>query len=621
MKKSIIIAISSLSVLLAASTVTAITVPLVMQAKESNISNDIKNNTIKKVEIKKSDSLSKILTSATEEEMIKEVKEINQNKSWDSIFTFTNENGKELTNIVNEVIFNLDTNPSIPQAVFAINYNEGIKSTGDSNIIKTNIESFVKRTDDFDKKIEDISNQLIALLKKEITAEGKQAIYKEWGTNVPIEITKGVIDLFEFQTEDTWDKIVKEIIVTPKEYEVGQKIPDLEIKVNLNSNYISYSEIEKLLKFNIPVNHFIDLYISKSSDYEEKLANATNVLIDLLKGDFYEQEAEYKKWNNKSAPIEFKEAIKGILSFNKSKNLNWDDIVKDITLTTGTFPNKPLQAIPNVGVQIILNDAYSSYDRELLTFDCNALGNSNRINVDVTRDEAKIDEAEQVLIDALNAKTTYTQKKREYDGWMENGLPSKFESLIKEAFTFSRGLNWDSIGANIFLTKAKFNNPGEPVPYINIKINLGDEYNSIDPNSLNVVLDGLGNTEKVIIPPGIMDKDIMKAGHDILVNILNSANDTKHQQEIYTNLDRNQNIAEFKEAIKGIMDIKDHDDHINWNDAVYWIEIVPDKKALIQGLPIPPVSIQAHLYNGYTYGNETQATYISFPIPFEINAK
>ncbi|MGL5640063.1 MAG: hypothetical protein ACRDCD_00155, partial [Mycoplasmoidaceae bacterium] len=356
MRKNIKILIASLSVLTVAATVTAITVPLVMNAKQIDDSNFIKNKTVKTVSIK-DNSMDQILKANTEAKMRAEVKKMNDNKSWDNFFTFTNENDGLLTDIVSEVIFSLENND---KAVFAINYIDDIKITNGSNIVKVNLNtgSFVTRADDFQDKIDLVSNKLNDLLKKESSIDAQKIIFDGWGKNTPIEIRDGLVDSLIFNTEDKWDLVVKEIIVTPEaNYEPSVKKPNLAIQVKLNNGYIISSDDEQKLKFNITLDPIIGLSISKSTDYNNLLTNATNVLNSLLTGDFNNQKEIYEGWNNNPAPDNFKNAIKGILSFNNG-SVKWDDAVEDVILKTATFPTKPGEPIPPVEIKINLKDVY-----------------------------------------------------------------------------------------------------------------------------------------------------------------------------------------------------------------------------------------------------------------------
>ncbi|MGL5591373.1 MAG: hypothetical protein ACRDCF_01410, partial [Mycoplasmoidaceae bacterium] len=449
MKKNIKILIASLSVLTVAATVTAITVPLVMNAKQIDDSNFIKDNTVKTATIKENSLMKEILEANTEKAMRDKVKEFNKQVDiWDKVFTFTNDNNKNVTNVVNEVMFSLDNDSTTKQAIFSIKYKDGIQAASGANIVKVNVNSIkdlsVTRVDDFDIKVQEISDKLNDLLKKEPTQLDQKKLYDSWGTNIPTEISSGVRNLFNFKEggEKTWTMFVKDISVTPGQYQVGEEMPPIGVKVNLKSGYLISSNNEKELKFDIVVkNPTIDLDIAESTDYNDKLINATKVLNGLLTGDFNEQKEIYEGWNNKSAPNTFKESIKGILSFNNG-SVSWDLAVKDVVLTTGTFPSQPGEQIPSVGISIKLNDIYSiSSGEQLLSFNSNDLGNSNLINIKVTGE-----------IEAAAAATTYLETivTGSYDEQetaytnLNGNATEEFINSIKNEIIFNGGnVSWD----------------------------------------------------------------------------------------------------------------------------------------------------------------------------------
>ncbi|MGL5246526.1 MAG: hypothetical protein ACRC8C_03090, partial [Mycoplasmoidaceae bacterium] len=611
--------IASLSVLTVAATITAITVPVVMNANQISSDNSIKNDTVKTATIKSSPMADQILKADSEQVMITKVKEFNANKKWDEVFSFTNENDGSLTNVVKEVIFSLESNTI---AVFAINYIDDVKITNGANIVKATVnivDNFVTKAADFDNKIKDISNKLNDLLKKETTQADQKKLYDSW-TTTPKEIENGLVDSFKFDTTDNWNTVVKDISVIPGSYQIGETMPPLGIQVNLNNKYITSSLDKELLKFNINVDPTMDLTIENAIDHEGKLTAATNALKGLLVGDFNAQKAIYQGWNNKT-PVELENAIKDIVTFkNGATVLAWETVVKNVTLKTGAFPETPNVVIPEVTITINLNDVYNAnFGEKFLTITSGDLSTSGNINVTVIKEDAnhanKLAAAKEVLTKALAGKSLSEQKVI-YDGW-KTKTPVGFEDAIKDIVTFKNGTNdltWGDAVTSVTLTAGAFPaNPGEKIPEVTIKINLNDTlYNAtVGEEFLTIPSGDLGTSNKINVTV------INSNDHDAkLTNATNAlkgllVGDFNAQKVIYDGW-KTKTPVELENAIKDIVTFKNGTNDLTWGAAVTSVTLTAGAFPANPGEKIPEVTIKINL-NDALYNATVGEEFLTIP--------
>ncbi|MGL5246153.1 MAG: hypothetical protein ACRC8C_01130, partial [Mycoplasmoidaceae bacterium] len=499
--------IASLSVLTVAATITAITVPVVMNANQISSDNSIKNDTVKTATIKSSSMADQILKADSEQVMITKVKEFNANKKWDEVFSFTNENDGSLTNVVKEVIFSLESNTI---AVFAINYNDDVKITNGANIVKATVnivDNFVTRVPYFNGIISDITNKLNDLLKKQENKQAQKKLYDSW-TTTPKEIENGLVDSFKFDTTDNWNTVVKNISVIPGSYQIDEPMPPLRIQVNLNSWYITSSLDKELLKFNINVDPLMKLDIYKSNDYETKLKYARTALtLLLINKDFNAQKAEYESWE-KTTPNDLVTAIEGIVKFKNvgsinNENLPWNDIFESVTIATGIFPALPGQYIPGVEITININNKYSfNQGQKYLTFNMGTFGGSSNIALTVDNSPqhaTKLTNAANALKELLNVGVDTISQQEIYDGWAITTPPKLVDEIIDIVFfkDDSTVVDWVKAVEEVkIIPNDKIPlESGQPIPPIKIQIILNDKYDSTDKTNLTIDITELGNAK------------------------------------------------------------------------------------------------------------------------------
>ncbi|MGL5246527.1 MAG: hypothetical protein ACRC8C_03095 [Mycoplasmoidaceae bacterium] len=621
MRKNIKKLIIGLSIISVISTVTAITIPVVMHLSEDNNKFSNKDNTIQKVVVKKGGLANEILAATTEEEMRIKVEEFNKNNNWDSVFNFMNENNKILNNVVNEVIFYLDNKPEIPQCVFSFDYKEGIKSASGANIIRVNIENITLSVSEIDPvKLTAATEYLAGLLAGKDFATQK-AIYDGWEKTVPPELENKIKDIVTFNDKQIdWITAVSGIKITVGKIEAGQPIPPIKIKINLNNRYVA--DLNKLLVEITELGDSPKIDATIAAGDATKLEAATKILNTILSGkDFASQKAIYDGWNNQPAPVGFEDAIKGIVTFKDgTKDLVWDDVVRDVTLTTSSSSALPLTKIPPVGIGINLKPEYKALSGiDLLKFDsADTLGNWNQISLTVSKIEdkayaAKLEAATKVLADSLKP-LDYAAQKALIDSWNSKPAPATFVDTIKDIVTFKDGtkdLVWDDVVKDVTLVTFR-GNPGDKIT-IKININLKLEYKNISsPDLLEFnSADTLGNWNTRInldVTKNVDYDTKLNTIKTALTTLLGNATDLAEQKKIYNDLAIN-TPNDVKTEIMDIVTFNDGTNPIDWIDAVEEIKIIlNDTPTLLTGQPIPPIKIQIILNDKYDSTDKTNLT-------------
>ncbi|MGL5591375.1 MAG: hypothetical protein ACRDCF_01420 [Mycoplasmoidaceae bacterium] len=624
MRKNTKMLIIGLSVLSVVSTVTAITVPVVMHLNQESNSGSDNDNTIQKVLVKEGGIIDEILSLATEDEMITKVDAFNKGNKWDEVFTFTNENEKTVTGVVEEVLFNLDTKLVKAQGVFTIIYKEEIKAASGASVIRVDrndIPLTVIKSIDYDAKLAAATDILANLLAGASDFAVQKDMINNWNNKpAPIEFENAIKDIVNFSDGTNnfdWDIIVKD--VTLRTSILGTELPltqilPVRIQINLNEGYnatvgrdfLIFDSADALGNWKEA-----NLTISKIGDleYNTKLEAATKVLADLLSPlDFEAQKDMINSWNGKIASTEFVDAIKGILTFKDgSNNWDWDNVVKDVTLQTNISGSElPLTPILPVKIQINLNDGYIATDGgNLLLFDSDALGNWNQINLIVSDiDAAKKADVTAFLNDLLAGKT-FEEQEIEYNSW-KTETPVGLKTVIKDIVTFD-GLNWDTVVADIKVNTNYIEAGSDILPF-DIQIILKPEYNAIEPNKLLITIDSLGTASKINLTM-TQGQNYQKKFDDIKDSIIlefDNALNLEEQQKIYNDLvDVPANIYLPIIDIFAFHNAKD--EPIKWNEVVRDIEVILNADfTLVPGLEIPPIKIQIILTDKYDIPNKDE---------------
>ncbi|MGL4617270.1 MAG: hypothetical protein ACRCUM_03445, partial [Mycoplasmoidaceae bacterium] len=399
--------------------------------------------------------------------------------------------GQPIPNI--EVLVNVSgdyipTNPDLLKIVF-----NGLGTTGSMNI---NI------TKD-DTKIEEAKQILINELDVN-DIDTQRNIYDGWTVdNLPNGFLNAIKGAFNFGDGLDWDIVVDNITLTKGDFPdtSGQPIPNIEVLVNVSSDYIPTNpETLKIVFDGLGTTGLINLEVKKSDSYDDILTKATGSLLNLLTGDFIEQREKYNGWNNNSAPIEFREQIKGILSFN-NETIDWDNVVEDVVLNTAEFPSKPGDAIPPVGISINLKDIYNiSSGKEYLSFNSNSFGSSNNANVSI----GNMPEVQTAATTYLKGLLTgnHDNQRKVYESWDKKPNPG-LESEIQKIVKFNdASFEWKNVVNNITISNLETFPPtsGNPIPAVKIEIILNDGYegnlsfnsNSFGNSNLNVSISNPG---------------------------------------------------------------------------------------------------------------------------------
>ncbi|MGL5590573.1 MAG: hypothetical protein ACRDCH_00655, partial [Metamycoplasmataceae bacterium] len=371
-----------------------------------------------------------------------------------------------------------------------------------------------------------------------------------------------------------------------------------------------------------------DLTISKilDAEYNAKLENATKVLADsLIALDFVSQQELIKSWDSSPASTEFEDEIKGILTFNYGGgNLEWDEVVKDVTLKTNISGNEmPSTKISPVEIQINLNDEYiSSTNGTLLTFDsADTLGNWNQINLTVNKItdadyKTKLEGATKILVDSLTP-LDFAAQKNMIENWNNNPAPAGFEDAIKDIVIFNEGnknIVWDVVVKDVTL---KTNISGNEVPLteispVEIQINLNDEYMaSTTDDLLTFDSNTLGNwSSRISLDIANSPNHTTKINNieTFLTNELANKANIIEQQEFYDGLKKTIPLQVTQEIVD-IVTFKEGANDILWVDAFERIEIILNNNpTLVSGNPIPPIEIQIILKDKYDSPNKDNLT-------------
>ncbi|MGL5640064.1 MAG: hypothetical protein ACRDCD_00160, partial [Mycoplasmoidaceae bacterium] len=347
----------------------------------------------------------------------------------------------------------------------------------------------------------------------------QQELIKSWDINPAStefeDEIKGILTFNYGGVDLEWDEVVKD--VTLKTNISGTeapltKISPVEIQINLNDEYIA-STNGGLLTFNSADTlgnwNQINLTINEISnpEYKNKLEAATKVLADLLTAlDFAAQKNMIDNWNNNPAPVGFEDEIKGIITFSDGSNdLDWDIVVKNVTLTTKISGNEnPSDKITPVEIQINLNDEYKALvGEDLLTFkSADTLGIWNSINLVITNSadhSTKVTAIETYLENEFAGKADNTEQQEFYNG-LENTIPPQVTQEIIDIVTFKEGANDIPWGDAVERIKIILNNnptlvSGNPIPPIEIQIILKDKYDSPNKDNLTININNLGNAK------------------------------------------------------------------------------------------------------------------------------
>ncbi|MGL4616889.1 MAG: hypothetical protein ACRCUM_01495, partial [Mycoplasmoidaceae bacterium] len=382
--KRLIIALVIFSVV---SVATAITVPVVLHLNGSNNNDSIKNKTIKKIDIKNRNLIDEILAFDTEEEMKNKVKEINENSMWDEIFTFTNENDKFITNVVSEVIFDLDNNSNNPQGVFTFLYKEGIKANSGASDIRINkyVGLNITNASDYANKLE-AATQVLTNSLKDKDFDRQINLYDAWnGIQAPISFVNEIENILIFKEENKvldWDVVVENVILKTDSSSAieGGKIDPVTIRINLKPEYRA-NELD-LLEFNSADtlgNWKISLTISDVND--AKKTEVSEYLAGLLNGKtFQEQKDEYESWA-REIPSELETKIVDIVTFNNGA-IGWATAISGIKINVSHI--EAGSKINPIDIRINLNSEYSTIDESKLSIRIDELGEAQRINLTVS---------------------------------------------------------------------------------------------------------------------------------------------------------------------------------------------------------------------------------------------
>ncbi|MGL5246528.1 MAG: hypothetical protein ACRC8C_03100 [Mycoplasmoidaceae bacterium] len=605
MKKKIKILIASISVLLVISVATAITVPLVIQTNKTNV----ENNTVEKAIIKAdSPSTQEILNARTEVDAQRIVKTFNEQKQWDEVFTFVSENDKELKNVVENVFFELENTSSNSEAIFSINYKDGIKNNDNASVIKANMKKihiFINRAVDYDTKLINSTNVLNNLLIGNF--DNQKAIYESWSLEAPAEFKLAIKDILKFNNNITWDEAVKIVNLIPGKFpDPNQEIPSVEIEIKLNDKY-SVNIGNNLLKFrsnNLSNSSKIDLTIDKNLNYDTKLNDVNLALENLLNGkSFQEQKATYDDWKT-NTPVAINDAIVDIVNFSGGQ-VSWIDAFKSVSLKPNTFPNDVSQTIPSIEITIQLNDKYNvTSGQDLLKFNSRDLGVAAKIDLTIDKNlnyDTKLNDVNLVLKTLLNGKS-FQEQKVAYDDWKIN-TPVEVINAIVDIVNFNGGqVNWIDAFKSVSLKPSTFPNDFNlTIPGIEITIQLNDKYNVTSGQDLLIFnSEDLGVAAKIKV--NVRPVEVQRRNLSIILKDLLSGKTLGEQKIIYDGWGVNNLPPNFESTLQKTIIFDEG--NLNWSDVVRNFEFIkesafPDKPNNL----IPHIRIKINLNEKYSASN------------------
>ena len=615
MRKNIKYIIISLSVLAVTATVTAITVPLVMHANNVDDQNLNRDETIKEVAlVLNSDPIQRITKSISESEILDIVKSTNETPNgWKDAFKLTNENDKIIKNAIKSVELVITRSPIVDgkqdiQLTFLITYNDGIKFNSQSSIIKhkmpknivTSLDLVSDGVDQFtvlvNANLSEIKNNGLQTWLNKAETQGEIAkllTAKQGETNVPVSLAN---------SEDITPKgsFRYKIKITPM-FDGGSQENIIFLSQNIVFPEISLEKIE--------------LALDKSTDFEIKKTAATEVLKDLLasKTTIADKKALYDSWKTET-PVAFKEALSELLVVT-DKSYNWTDILKEIKITPGTFPETVGLPIPKVSVEIILKDDFSASTATAgsLKFDTIDFETTTKqvLITNATDHADKLDAATLVLSNALAAAATIDDQKTLYEGWATPAnVPEAFTTALKGIVTFVPENNWNDVVADIAITPGAFTSTIDTIiPQVGITITLKTGYEATtDSKKLLTFNSGdLGKTKattEVVVANASDHNAKLNAATSILNKALADAPTLAAQKTLYEGWATPANVPEaFTTALKGIVTFVPEN---NWNDVVADIAITHGAFSSTIDTIIPPVEITITLKPGYTATTDSE---------------
>ena len=610
MRKNIKYIIISLSVLAVTATVTAITVPLVMHANNVDDQNLNRDETIKEVAlVLNSDPIQRITKSISESEILDIVKSTNETPNgWKDAFKLTNENDKIIKNAIKSVELVITRSPIVDgkqdiQLTFLITYNDGIKFNGQSSIIKHKMPKNIVTSLDLvpdgvaqftvlvNANLSEIKNNGLQAWLNKAETQGEIAkllTAKQGETNVPVSLAN---------SEDITPKgsFRYKIKITPM-FDGGSQENIIFLSQNIVFPEISLEKIE--------------LALGKSTDFDDKKIAATDVLKSELANanTIADKKALYDSWKTET-PVAFKEALSELLVVT-DKSYNWTDILKEIKITPGTFPETVGLPIPKVSVEIILKDDFSAsaVTASLLKFDTIDFEiTTKQVLITNATDHAdKLDAATLVLSNALAAAATIDDQKTLYDGWSTGAnVPAGFEDALKGIVTFGPENNWNDVVADIAITPGAFTSTIDTIiPQVGITITLKTGYKATtDSKKLLTFNSGdLGKTKattEVVVADADDHAAKLTAAAAVLKDLLANETTIAAQKTLYESWSTADKIpAEFIAALKDIVTFDNGG--ITWDNAFASVALNPGVFTSTIDTIIPPVEITITLSPGYT---------------------
>ena len=511
-------------------------------------------------------------------------------------------------------------NADIPPLAITIVLKDGVKASAGKEFLNFNInlgKSSYKLTatkaDTYDAKLNEATTVLSNALANATTLSAQKALYEEWATKTPAgfaNILKGIV---KFDGTVTWDNVVTGISIIPGAFPsaINVDIPPVEIKINLNKDYIvSNPELLTLTSGALgKTKTTTETVVVNADDHATKLAAATLVLRTALdKANTVDaQKIVYDGWST-NVPAEFVTALIDIVKFDGG--ITWDTAVKDVTLTPRSFPTAVGQAIPKVGITINLNTGYTATDgsKKYLTFDSGDLGLAVPINtITVSEvDATKLNAATLVLRKALDGAKTLAAQKIVYDGWSTN-VPGDFETALIDIVKFDGGITWGTAVKDVTLTPRSFPTAvGQAIPKVGITINLNTGYTATDGSKKYLTFDSgdLGLAVPInTITVSEVDATKLNAATLVLRKALDGAKTLAAQKIVYDGWSTNVP----KDFVTALENIVTFDGGITWGTAFESVTLVPGSFPSAGGEKIPSVKINIKLKADYTATTESKS--------------
>ncbi len=544
--------------------------------------------------------------------------------------------GNTWDNTVDNIIVKTGTYPNtnnvdIPPLAITIVLKDGLKASEGKEFLKFDItlgkssnKLTATKSSDYDTKLTNATTVLSKALADAKTLAAQKTLYEGWATTAPAGFADALKDIVKFDGIVTWDDVVAGITIVPGTFisTIDTIIPPVEIKINLNDGYvISNPELLTLKSGDLgKTKSTTDVTVAKASNYDTKLADATKVLRVALNGatTIDAQKTLYNNWG-KETPVEFTNALKDIITFDNG-GITWETAFDSIVLTPGEFVSAVGSTIPQVGITINLNPAYTATTESLgfLTFKSGDLGTAvekTTITVSNATDHAdKLAAATKVLRGALESETTIDEQKKIYDSWVAT-TPEEFTNALKDIVTFDGGITWDNAvkGVNITKNSELPATPSTPIPPVKITIDLNTGYEPIGDTGNLLLFDSgdLGNTKNIsvtVIKDDANFKEKLDAATKVLRGALESETTIDEQKKIYDGWV----TTTPEEFTNALIDIVTFDGKITWETVVKGVRI-----ETLEAFPktpatkIPPVKITIDLNTGYDATESTKG-FLSF---------